>query len=216
MLKRILYFLLPIPIVVIALAFLILFDDSPEQQVSVPSAPGVNCPLRLSPRVAALIADDHLVDWWSIYRFDGTTRAPSVAVGITEDEVPDSSVEASCVLRIRSAPETPGTGVDWRMGHTIQNADQLRGKKMVFRVRVKSDRKVSFDRGAVYMYDGEGPPPGKTLGDVVDNWKTFKIRHKVADDAEFLELWIRLLIDTGTIVPGKATLFFDAELDLDE
>lgn len=214
MLKRALYFLLPIPIVVIALAFLILFDDSPEQQVSVPSAPGVNCPLRLSPDVAALLADDYLEDWWSIYRFDGTTQAPSVAVGITEDEVPDSSVEASCVLRIRSAPETPGEGVDWRIGHTIQNVEQLRGKEVVFRVRVKSDREVTFNRGAVYMYDGSGPPPGETLGTVVDDWKTFNIRHKIVDNAPSLEMWVRLLIGTGTVVPGKATLYFDAELDL--
>jgi hypothetical protein len=168
----------------------------------------VNCPIYFTGPINKFLPKDHQANRWQVYRFDGGKGTAEVKVSTSTTSIPSRS--QSCQLVIERAPETPGVASDWRIGHTIK-PDGLRGKTVRYRVAIKTDREMRLDTGMIYMYDGS-KVLGAAIPRLTPEWQTFEVTISVDPAATTFEVWLRLLLDKGTVQPGSGTLYFVPEV----
>lgn len=167
-----------------------------------------NCPIYFTGPINNVLPKDHVANRWQIYRFDGEKGTAEVKASTSTTSIPSRS--QSCQLVITRAPETPSKGADWRIGHTIK-PDGLRGKTVRYRVAIKTDREMRLDTGQIYMYDGF-KVLGAAIPHLTPEWQTFEATISVDPAATTFEVWLRLLLDKGTVQPGSGTLYFVPEV----
>ena len=171
----------------------------------------VSCPIYFSGPLAKLIPGDHVASSWQVYRYDGEKGTANVTVSASPLSTPTRPY--SCRLDIDRAPETPGKGSDWRIGHVIK-PDGFRGKAVRYRVAIKSEQAIRLDNGQIYAYDGF-KVVGASTPLLTQDWRTYEATIQVHPAATTFEVWFRLLLDQGTVKPGKGTVYFVPELDIE-
>ena len=191
-------------LVFIALAGLVFWN-----RTAPPDRGAVSCPIYFSGDLKA-IPPGHVASRWQIYRFEGEQGTADVAAG--PSTVSTHERPYSCALDIARAPTAPGKGADWRIGHAVK-PDGLRGKTVRLRVAIKANRDLQFDTGQVYAYDGV-QVAGTSAQRIAKNWQTFEATIKVDPAATTFEVWLRLLLDKGTVNPGQGKLYFVPEVDI--
>ncbi len=190
-------------LVVIVFAFWVIFmmSESPDTGV-------VTCPMYISSSLAQSLGPSHQMERWEVYSYEGTKGAPKVKVR-PSSIVPDSVTPRSCELRIIWAPEQPGSASDWRIGHIVSYPEPLRGRNVTFRVLMKGSHEFQFDTSMIYIHDGV-KVLGATFPRVTRDWQSFQVTAQVDPRARVFEVWVRFLLDKGTIRPGSGSLYFVA------
>jgi len=195
-----------IALVIAAIWIGIALMDQPSQR----DKDTVSCPVYFFGTLSQTIPGDHLTSRWKIYSYDGEKGTAKVTVSASPLSTP--ARPSSCRLDIERAPETPGKASDWRVGHVIK-PDSFRGKTVRYRVAIKSEQDILLDSGQIYVYDGvnaiAAPTPRLT-----QEWRTYEVTFKVDPAATTFELWFRLLLDKGTVKPGKGTVYFVPEVEI--
>ena len=171
------------------------------------------CPLYIAESLRQHTDPADAADPWTVYSNDGARADGAPKVTVKSSSVsPGSWAPKSCQLKIASAPEAPGKGADWRMGHAFGNPAAARGRTVTFRAQLKGDRDLRFDSAYIYIWDGVGWTTAP-ISRVTQDWQTVQARHTLDPNATAFEVWIRLVFDAGTIRPGKGTLYFVANVE---
>jgi hypothetical protein len=170
----------------------------------------VSCPIYFGAAAANALPKDHIASRWQIYRFEGEKGTANVKVEASTSSTPARAY--SCQLLISRAPDAPGKASDWRIGH-IMNPVGFQGKKVRYRVAIKADREMRLDTAQIYAYDGS-----KVLGAATPllspNWQVFETAISVDPAATTFEVWFRLLLDKGTVIPGAGNIYFVPEIEI--
>ncbi len=194
--------------VVIAVITVLLNLTAPPDRIDSLDMGIVNCPIYFTGPINKVLPENDKTNRWQVYRFDGGKGTAEVKVSTSTTSIPSRS--QSCQLMIERAPETPGMASDWRIGHTV-NPDGLRGKTVRYRVAIKTDREMRLDTGQIYLYDGV-----KVLSTAIPHltpeWQTFEATISIDPAATAFEVWLRLLLNKGTVQPGSGTLYFVPEV----
>lgn len=175
-----------------------------------PDEGAVSCPTYFSGPIGDILPKDHVTSQWRVYRYEGEKGTANVKVSVSTTSIP--ARPNSCKLDISRAPETPSKGADWRVGHTIK-PNGLRGKTVRYRVAIKTDREMRLDTGQIYMYDGF-KVLGAAIPRLTPEWQTLEATIRVDPAATTFEVWLRLLLDKGTVQPGSGTLYFVPEVEI--
>lgn len=171
------------------------------------------CPLYVAEALAKSVGVDDPGDPWTVYAFDGAKAGGAPKIEARASSVsPRSERPRSCKLAIASAPQSPGKGADWRIGHAFRNPAAVRGRTVTFRVHMKADRPLEFDSAYIYIWDGLGWATAP-FTKVSTDWQAVQAKLRLSPNATAFDVWIRLLFDTGTIRPGDGTLYFVAEVE---
>ena len=173
-----------------------------------------DCPLQVSDGLAKALGKRFDPELWTIYRHDGETRAPVVRVRRNTSDLPDPQTAAVCELKIVSAPQRPEKALDWRIGNVTENPMALRGKTVTYRITYKASAPVDLDTGSFYLYDGKNVA-GVPFTRAGTEWQTATVTKVIDQDATAFEVWVRLLIDKGTIKPAGVTLYLSAAVEVD-
>jgi hypothetical protein len=188
-------------VVAVLLVWFVLHIEPPDEGA-------VSCPIYFSGSIGDILPKTHATSQWQVYRYEGEKGTANVKVSVSTTSIP--ARPNSCKLDISRAPETPSKGADWRIGHIIK-PDSLRGKTVRYRVAIKTDREMRLDTGMIYMYDGV-KVLGTAIPHLTSEWQTFEVTISVDPAATTFEVWLRLLLDKGTVQPGSGTLYFVPEV----
>lgn len=172
--------------------------------------PTATCPIVVSEAFQEAAGPIYLGDQWDVYTYDGAFEAPKVDVEVLPGLGPNG--EAVCRLTFSGAPVAPTGEIDWRMGN-IADVDGLRGKTVHYRSLIRSDRPIKFDTSYVYSHFGT-PIQVAAIPNLSDEWLERSITADVPENATVAEFWYRLVLGTGTIVPGSGTIDFIPMLDI--
>ena len=170
----------------------------------------VTCPIYFSSDAAKLLPEELAGGRWQIYSFDAGTGTAHVKVA--PSTISTSARSHSCELTLLRAPETPGKGADWRMGRRL-SPERFIGKNVRFRVAIKADRNVGLDTSQIYITDGQ-KVMGAGISQLTPEWRVFEASMVLGPDAIALEVWMRLLLDRGTVVPGSAKIYLVPEVEV--
>lgn len=205
----------------------VILDEAPKGAVAGREAVGLfsgpdysqaTCPLSLSRGFREAVGEDGSLQAWVIYRHNGEDPAPMVKArfaaeeGAARDGIDDPM--EYCVLNVNDAPELPSKGVDWRIGRAV-SAEGLRGKTVRFAAKLRAVAPTRFDSATLYLYDGKRVD-GVPIGTLDTDWRELSVAQTVSEDATMVQAWLRLIYDTGTIVPGAAVIQFAPSLDIVE
>jgi len=207
--RKLLLILLPAVTIGLIAAYFIISDDRSDLAEG-PS----ECPLQVSDGLATALGAGFNRDRWTVYRYDAETRAPVVRVRRNTSDVPDPQTAAVCELKIVSAPQRPEKALDWRIGNVTENPMALRGKTVTYRITYKASAPVDLDTGSFYLYDGKNVA-GVPFTRAGTEWQTATVTKVIDQDATTFEVWVRLLIDKGTIKPADVTLYLSAAVEVD-
>ena len=193
-------------VVVLGLAGLLLFTRSEP-----PTTGLVDCPIYVSRPLAERLGLGSRPEPWEIYSYEGEGGTARVKVE-PSSTVPPGGVSRSCRLKILWAPEKPGKASDWRIGQVFRNHERLRGRVVTFRVLMKGSTEFRFDTAQIYIYDGV-KVDGAPIKRVTPDWEVIRASTRLDPGATTFQVWVRLLLDRGTVRPGSGQLFFIANVE---
>ena len=137
---------------------------------------------------------------WSVAVSDNEQgSAPKIRLSNRKVEVGSTETKA-CVLSVDVPPREPYQGIDWRLGHRIEDMSGIAGKKVKISIRLASDHEIMVPTGSVYSYDGK-TVSATGLGAIKTTPTDFTWVLDIPENAEYLELWLRLTLH-GAIEPG--------------
>lgn len=146
---------------------------------------------------------------WEISRTIAGGREPDIRAGASTDVTTPEGGD-TCLLDIRKPPTAPFEGIDWRIGHSLFEATDLRGKMVTARMFLRADRPITFEAASFYGYDGFGVG-AVAIQSLGTEWQEFSFAKPINTEAQVLELWLRLTIH-GAISTGGKIYFGGAEL----
>lgn len=143
---------------------------------------------------------------WIRYLYPNEDLAPKVDFVV-------GTGEGDCGLKVVSAPQTAQSGLDWRIGKKFSVTPALQGKKLIFSVKIKATAPVAFDTSRAYTYNGVVVKES-AIDKVGPEWKVYETEISLDQNVSSGEVWYRLLLDNGTVVPAGETIYIQPSLRL--
>ncbi|HEY9081028.1 hypothetical protein [Magnetovibrio sp.] len=168
------------------------------------------CPTKVVVNGAEVPVGEEGVAKWTAFISNLNKTAPNIVLDTSSWTRPEGVDAPSCTMEITKLPGTPLEGVDWRIGFSLPNAAIVRGKTVKVSMKVKADTPIKFGAAAYYSNDGK-LVPYFALTDLNEDWRELTWDHKVGDDADVFEVWLRLTIH-GTISTTGTVYLSDVRL----
>jgi hypothetical protein len=167
-----------------------------------------SCPIEVDAHL--LSTSESGLQNWKIYAAGDDT--PKVKVSSNLKTEGDRS--AYCSLSFTGGRSKPSGSIDWRIGTHYHLPDAAEGRFVVARFKIRADRRVMLNTGSVYIYDGiaataTNVPTGNT------GWENVSVKRQITQDSRFVEIWFRLAIGDGTIVPSDGRIDFTVAVALE-
>jgi hypothetical protein len=189
-------------------------DEAGAQSPVMEGMPGSEqCPVHVAGAVLSRLTPPRPSRLWVVTSYR-TTLDPPTAIRVRSMRLQDRDVDEACELTIDAAPETPSVrSVDWRMGHPMGAPAALRGRTVLYTVRVRASAPMTLSAAEIYVYDGArtSGAPARVL---TREWRTITVAHTVSPDASRLEVWFRIVLGQGIVRPLGERVYFKATVDL--
>ena len=172
---------------------------------------GVSVPLPEAPQNAGL---EPPLAAWRIASWHGEGTGPVVEVSHQDIPDPTGRIVPACVLKVTAVPQPPFDGIDWRLGYSVPLYNKVveRYGKLTFTADLLADRAAILNGGSVYLYDGAVPSVAG-LADVKPRWDPVVIDTELSENAGYVEIWIRLVLQ-GEISNPVTITFANPTLSL--
>ena len=121
---------------------------------------------------------------------------------------------AYCSLSFSEGRSKSTGSIDWRIGTRYLLAPGAEGRLAVARFNIRADRGVTLNTGSVYIYDGIAAT-ATNIPVVNTEWENVLVKREMNQDSRFVELWFRLAIGDGTIIPAEGRIDFSVALTLE-
>jgi hypothetical protein len=100
------------------------------------------------------------------------------------------------------------------MGNLV-TVDGLRGKKVRFSAKFRTDRQMDFNTSYIYAYFGiDNKIESNLVKRLSPDWAEKSVTIDVPMNAQIAEFWYRLALDKGTIKPGDGAIYFAPALEI--